>query len=122
MRHITLLAVLYTRPARVLNLPERADGDWSISWTGCGCALCEQLSNFLAARSERTLEWPLAKAGRQHIHQHIDASGLPVRHTTRRKRSPYVLLLTKTDALFSDEEKVRREAKTELTWLAAAFN
>lgn len=99
----------------------RAGGDWSIAWTGCGCGLCDRLAEFLAARSERSNEWPLATPGRQHIHQQIDAAGLPVRHTTRRQGRPYTLLLAKTKDLFRREDEVRRQALSELAWLATAF-
>ena len=73
------------------------------------------------ARSERTHEWPLAKPGRQHVHQQIDAAGLPVRHITRRQGRPYTLLLAKTEDLFRREDELRRQARTDLDWLTTAF-
>ncbi len=106
---------------RRLGRPARAGGDWSMTWTGCGCALCHRLEQFLSARSERTLGWPLATPGRQHIHQQIDACGLPVRHTTQRQGRPYTLLLAKTEELFLREDGVRRQARSELAWLTTAF-
>lgn len=105
----------------VLDSPVRAQGDWSISWTGCGCEVCERLAEFLDAHSERTEEWPLAKRGRQHVHQQIDAAGLPVQHTTRRQGRPYTLVLTKTEDLFRVEDEARRQAGIDLSWLKSAF-
>ncbi|QHK18927.1 2OG-Fe(II) oxygenase [Pseudarthrobacter psychrotolerans] len=119
-----LLAIAHDcrdRLTRLVGRPPRAGGDWSITWTGCGCGLCDRLAEFLAARSERTHEWPLATPGRQHIHQQIDASGLPVRHTTRRQGRPYTLLLAKTKDLFHREDEVRWQTLSELAWLATAF-
>ncbi|WP_406169284.1 hypothetical protein [Streptomyces sp. NBC_00996] len=97
--------------------PPRADGDWSIAWTGCGCDLCEQLGAFLASRTRQVHEWPLAKDGRRHIHTGIDTAELPVRHHTRRQGRPYTLVLTKTDRLFTDAANTRAKAAADLAWL-----
>lgn len=37
---------------------------------------------------------------------------------TRRQGGPYTLVLTKTDALFSDERDARATATADLKWLA----
>ncbi|WP_026818318.1 2OG-Fe(II) oxygenase family protein [Arthrobacter castelli] len=110
-----------SRLTRLGDRPARAEGDWSMTWTGCGCDVCDRLAQFLRAHSEHTDEWPLAKPGRQHVHQQIDAADLPVRHTTRRQGRPYTLILAKTDDLFHREDKVRRQARTDLAWLTSAF-
>ncbi|MGL5809044.1 MAG: 2OG-Fe(II) oxygenase [Nocardioides sp.] len=107
------------RLTRLLDRPARAQGDWSIDWTGCGCDLCDRLRTFLVARSEHAHEWPLATQGRQHIHQQIDAVGVPVRHVTRRQGRPYTLVLTKGEDLFRREDEVRRQARTDLDWIRA---
>lgn len=107
------------RLRRRLDAPGREDDDWSITWTGCGCELCLRLGAFLASPSERTLEWPLAKRGRQHIHQRIDIAGLPVRHTTRRQGRPFTLVLEKTPALFERERQKRQQAQRDVDWVAA---
>ena len=82
--------------------------------------MCDRLTEFLAARSERIHEWPLAKSGRQHVHRQIDAADLPVRHTTRRQGRPYTLVLTKTEGLFRREKEMRRQAQADLAWLMSA--
>ncbi|HYQ64888.1 2OG-Fe(II) oxygenase [Actinophytocola sp.] len=107
------------RLAAILARPEREDDDWSIAWTGCRCELCDTLAKFLGSRSRRTLEWPLAKDGRRHVHAQIDAAGLPVRHQTRRQGRPYTLVLTKTDELFTRARTARHTAETDLAWLTA---
>ncbi|MFE9924668.1 2OG-Fe(II) oxygenase [Streptomyces sp. NPDC005774] len=120
-----------------LATPQRAEGDWSIAWAGCGagrglvagrgrthaggCELCDTLAAFLASSTERVREWPLAKDGRRHVHSAIDLAGLPVSHSTRRQGRPYTLVLTKTDALFTRERQTRRTAGTDLTWLKATW-
>ncbi len=76
------------RLTRRVEAPARADDDWSIAWTGCGCEVCTRLGRFLASPVDRTEEWPLAKAGRQHVHGQIDGAGLPVRHTTGDRGGP----------------------------------
>lgn len=100
----------------------RAEDDWSVTWTGCGCELCATLGAFLGSRSRRTLEWPLAKDGRRHVHSRIDTAELPVGHQTRRQGRPYMLVLTKTEELFSRERATRHQAAADLTWLASAWN
>ncbi|HWN60992.1 MAG TPA: 2OG-Fe(II) oxygenase, partial [Streptosporangiaceae bacterium] len=90
-----------------LARPRRASGDWSIGLPagGCTCDLCDTLGAFLQDRSRRTVDWPLAKQRRQHIHSRIDAAELPVTHQTRREGRPYTLVLSKTDALFAREQE-----------------
>lgn len=109
------------RLTRLVESPGRAENDWSIDWTGCGCEQCERLETFLRSGSERTHEWPLAKPGRQHIHRQIDATGLPVRHTTRRQGRPFTLVLTKTEDLFKQERDTRRQTQRDLDWLVSTF-
>ena len=104
-----------------LARPRRAPGDWSIQLAagGCACELCRTLRKFLDDTSRRTLEWPLAKERRQHVHSRIDAAELPVTHVTRRQGRPYTLVLNKTDALFAGEQLARERDETDLEWLVA---
>ena len=99
----------------------REEGDWSIAWTGCGCGLCGSLGEFLGSRTQRVLEWKLAKDGRRHVHSAIDSAELPVIHQTRRQGSPLTLVLTKTQALFTGEQTVRQQAAVDLAWLASTW-
>lgn len=109
--------------ARV-DAPKRADGDWSIRLPagGCTCELCATLTAFLFDARRRTFEWPLAKPGRQHIHGRIDNAEIPVTHLTRRQGSPYTLVLTKTDALFTGDRSARDAAAADLEWLTGQWN
>ena len=103
-----------------LDRPRRDPGDWSVALPagGCTCDLCATLSDFLAAPDRRTLEWPLAKQRRQHVHTRIDTAEIPVTHVTKRQGSPYILVLRKTDDLFAGEQKARAQADSDLAWLA----
>ena len=103
-----------------LDRPRREPGDWSVTLPagGCTCDLCATLTDFLAAPDRRTFEWPLAKQRRQHVHTRIDAAEIPVTHVTKRQGSPYVLVLRKTDDLFTGEQKARGQAESDLKWLA----
>ncbi|HUN36055.1 MAG TPA: 2OG-Fe(II) oxygenase [Trebonia sp.] len=103
-----------------LARPQRAPGDWSVTLPagGCTCDLCATLRGFLAAPDQRTLEWPLAKQRRQHVHTRIDTAEIPVTHVTKRQGSPYILVLRKTDDLFAGEQESRAQADSDLTWLA----
>jgi hypothetical protein len=103
-----------------LDRPQREPSDWSIALPagGCTCDLCAALLDFLATPDRRTLEWPLAKQRRQHIHTRIDTAEIPVTHVTKRQGSPYILVLRKTDALFAGEQKARSQADADLKWLA----
>jgi len=106
-----------------LARPQRASGDWSIELPegGCACELCDTLRAFLSDESRRTFEWPLAKERRQHIHSRIDAAELPVSHLTRRQGRPYILVLSKTDALFAREREARIRDESDLEWLEAKW-
>jgi hypothetical protein len=108
------------RLAAIAERPLRAEGDWSIAWSGgCGCDLCDELAAFLGSASRRTFEWPLAQGKRSHVHSLIDRAALPVRHQTRRQGRPYTLVLTKTERLFTSEKETRRKAGTDLAWLTS---
>jgi hypothetical protein len=101
-----------------LAVPAREVDDWSVALPGwCGCDLCGTLADFLSAPDARTLEWPLAKEKRGHVHGVIDIHELPVRHETRRSGRPYTLVLTKTEALFDREAAARRSWQVDLDWL-----
>jgi len=106
-----------------LARPQRAPDDWSIELPlgGCTCELCDTLRAFLSDKNRRTFEWPLAKERRQHIHSRIDTAELPVSHLTRRQGRPYTLVLTKTDALFAQEQKARIRDESDLEWLEARW-
>ncbi|GAB3460541.1 2OG-Fe(II) oxygenase [Actinophytocola sediminis] len=110
------------RLSTIVARPRREDDDWSIAWTGCRCDLCDTLGTFLASRSRRVFEWPLAKNGRQHVHSKIDSAGLPVRHQTRRQGRPYMLVLTKTHELFTRATNARHTAENDLAWLTATWS
>jgi hypothetical protein len=104
--------------------PLRTSGDWSVELPAgsCDCELCRTLRGFLEDKIRRTLEWPLAKERRQHVHARIDATELPVTHVTRRQGRPYVLVLHKTEALFSREQDSRSRDETDLKWLEAGWD
>ena len=102
----------------LLRMRVREQNNWSISTPRrCRCGLCGRLTRFLVAPDETRLEWPLAKDSRAHIHQIVDAHGLPVAHTTRRTGRPFTLVLMKTDALFEREAKERELWERDLRWL-----
>lgn len=100
-----------------LAKPERAADDWSIPFTGCGCADCDHLAGFLTSSEQRSLTWPLAKPRRQHIHSVIDSQGLPVTHSTERTGSPYKLKLRKTDSLMKEDAALRKYCTEQLAWV-----
>lgn len=89
----------------------RANNDWSIRTAlPCKCKDCLVLKEFLTGSTRRTYVWPLAKDRRQHIHQIIDGSGLPVTHETLRQGSPQKLVLEKTEELFAMEKSEKQAA------------
>lgn len=103
-----------------LAQPARADTDWSIMPPPQSVRLGElgePLARFLASPVQQRLEWPLAQARRQLIHQFIDCHELPVRHQTRRVGRPYTLVLEKTRALFQRELAELRQWTEDLAWL-----
>lgn len=101
-----------------LARPPRAKDDWSIDLPGeCQCQLCQTLGQFLADHDQPTIEWPLAKDGRRHVHSRIDSTELPVLHQTRRTGRPYTLVLTKTEEIFQRDRRARQRDQADLTWL-----
>ncbi len=103
---------------RWLEEPPRAADDWSIMTPVHGTGpLHRQLTQFLRAHGEVTMEWPLAKDDRRYIHGLIDDAGLPVTHVTRRTGRPFTLVLQKTAALFDGDRQRRRGWLKDLEWL-----
>ncbi len=101
-----------------LSEPARAADDWSVPAPSfCACGLCRTLAVFLQARDRKRFEWPLAKAGRLHVHEAIDRHDFPVTHETRRSGSPFTLVLTKTRSLFARDRAQRKRWKADLEWL-----
>ena len=88
---------------------------------GCACERWATLTAFLSDARRRTFEWPLAKPGRQHVHGRIDNAEIAVIHVTRRRGSPYTLVLTKTDALFTGDRGARDAATADLEWLTGQW-
>ncbi len=104
--------------AALVAAPPRAPGDWSIpTQLGCKCDLCARLGRFLRAANEPQFEWPLAQDRRAHVHGVITSYELPVTHVTRRTGSPYTLVLTKTQALFTRDAAERETWVHALAWL-----
>ena len=104
-----------------LAQPTRDDDDWSIPTPiQASDELAATLTAFLRSPQQRRLEWPLAEKRRQHIHRLIDSHGLPVRHTTVRRGSPYTLVLEKTRGVFEDDSAQRRDWTEALAWLASS--
>ena len=82
------------------------DNDWSFNpLFTCKCGDCPKLQSFLSHPIVKTLDWPLAKARRQHIHQILDRQKIQVEHTTLRKGSPHILQLKKLQALIDYKKK-----------------
>ena len=101
-----------------LSRPGRAEGDWSLdALTDCSCALCGTLNGFLTDRTRRVFEWRLATRDRRHVHTRIGDAGLPVSHETRRTGSPFTMVLTKKETLFTDPRAARWEDEADLAWL-----
>jgi hypothetical protein len=101
-----------------LARPARENDDWSVPLpAGCQCELCQELGRFLTNPAATSFEWPLRKDRRTHVHNRIDTAELPVEHKTRRKGSPFTLVLNKTEDLFKREQKARQRDKEDLAWL-----
>jgi len=115
---VQLAADQTTRLRARLAGPARAADDWSMKLPGgCACELCDTLRSFLEDPARRTMEWPLAKDRRSHVHSRIDQAELPVSHQTRRQGRPFTLVLTKTAQLFEREAQQRTRDQADLNWL-----
>ncbi|MEZ4296498.1 MAG: 2OG-Fe(II) oxygenase [Polyangiaceae bacterium] len=103
---------------RILAKPARSPEDWSIEPPmRCKCDLCHTLSVFLKDREQIEHAWPLAKDGRQHVHQILDGHGLPVTHLTTRRGRPYTLVLKKQPALFERAATQRKAQEALRDWI-----
>lgn len=97
----------------------RLPGDWRLNIeTGCPCADCAMLNEFLKSASQ-AIGLPLAKERRRHLHGKIDGLELPVDHRTRRQGSPYVLELRKQRKLFTDAQKTVDSERSAVVRLGA---
>lgn len=106
----------------LLAAPSRDAEDWSVDVPGdCACELCVTLQRFLSDSARQSMEWPLAKPGRQHLHHRIDRAELPLTHVTRRQGRPFTLVLTKTAELFEREKRGRERARRSLHELQQAW-
>jgi hypothetical protein len=105
---------------RCLDVPVRAQGDWSISLPlhyGLLGNLADPLRRFLVSSDQKRLEWPLAEQARQLVQRFIDQHELPLTHTTRRSGRPYTLVLEKTEALFTHASAERAQWEKDRAWL-----
>lgn len=116
----TVAAAAKAQLEGMLAEPVRAENDWAIPWVSPGGEDFDRLAAFLNSH-DRILEWPLAAPRRRRIHSAIDHAGLPVTHRTRRKGSPFVLVLTKTPELFKREKRARHQAQHDLERLSSIF-
>jgi hypothetical protein len=66
----------------------------------CQCEFCAQLKAFLADPASETCRIPAREDRRDHLLRKIDQHQCDVKHTLDQKRSPYVLVLTKTTGSF----------------------
>ena len=100
---------------RTLAAPPRRDDDGSLEPAlDCTCDDCVELIELLRSPAERARDWPLNKERRRHLHGRIDATELPVSHTTLRRGSPHVLQLRKLPILFEREAAHREELSATL--------
>ncbi len=98
---------------------KRSSDDWTIEVpSDCRCPDCTALHAFLRS-PETTIELPLNKERRKHLHRKIDAAGLPVQHTTRRTGRPFVLVLRKQATLHTRDRQLRKAALADLKQLRA---
>ncbi|ASJ70687.1 2OG-Fe(II) oxygenase [Granulosicoccus antarcticus] len=98
----------------------RAKDDWRIDVpASCKCADCQMLIQFLQSR-DRSIDLPLAKERRQHLHGRIERYEIPVSHSTRREGRPFVLELRKLHKLFVEaaQEHARENELLERAVLA----
>jgi hypothetical protein len=98
--HRWLTAVREILESRAAQPPQEP-ADWQRdSATGCRCADCQELSQFLKDPNRDKLRLPLAQDRRQHLHQVIDSQQLDTTHVTERRGRPYTLVCTKTKASY----------------------
>jgi hypothetical protein len=76
---------------------------------------------FLASPGRRTFERRFAEQFRQHVQARIDGLELPITTMTKKQGRPYTLVLTKTDALFTEDLQQRSRAAADLDWLSARW-
>jgi len=81
----------------------------------CQCENCGQLNAFLADPNNKVGRIAAREDLRKHVIEKINRHQCDVTHTLERKKSPFVLVLTKTTGSF---ERVLKRYKTDLQLLS----
>lgn len=83
--------------ATLVATPPEPPVDWRLDpQLRCRCRDCPSVNTFLQDPALQILRLPLSKERCKHLHRALDATRLPVTHTTDRRTSPNTLVLTKT--------------------------
>lgn len=89
----TLKSLTATAPSRPTNWGRPAEVD-------CQCQFCAQLNAFLSDSADQVGRISAREDYRQHLITNINRHQCDVTHTLDRTRSPYTLVLTKTNGTF----------------------
>jgi hypothetical protein len=96
--------------------PPKEPLDWRrASKTGCNCADCATLSQFLNDPALNIANLPLAEKRRIHLQEVIKRNKLDISYKTVRKGSPFTLVCTKTQGSY---EAAAKSYGQDLTYLS----
>ncbi|MEX2214237.1 MAG: 2OG-Fe(II) oxygenase [Phycisphaeraceae bacterium] len=103
--------------------PPRKPTDWRReAATGCTCADCKALSQFLDDPKQESLRLPLNQTRRQHLHQIIDRRQLDATHATERRGRPFTLVCNKTTATYDRAVQAHQLDLVQLKGIRALMN
>jgi hypothetical protein len=79
----------------------RDPNDWSIeARLACTCDLCKAAKAFLKSKTDSTKIWPIVMSNREHVMDHLERLGLPVKLSVEKRGSPHKLVIVKSDKLY----------------------
>ena len=117
-------SVQILRDAVVVHLRQRIaeplepPADWRRpSAIACGCSYCQDLSHFLADRSQSAWLLKAAQAARSHVEASIRSNSCDLDYVTEERGRPYTLRCTKNQATYQRRVEQRRQDLAHLAQL-----
>lgn len=103
---------------RYVGMEPAPPPNWTRLPAGCGCADCARLDQFLVSPTEPVGRFPMAEKRRKHLHYQLESQGGDYTQDTERTRSPYTLVVTRTNKSYNEAlykwQSRREEARSDI--------
>lgn len=111
-------SVINSYITRYVGMEPAPPPNWTRPQAGCGCADCVRLDEFLVSPTEPVGRFPMAEKRRKHLHNQLESQRGDYTQDTERTRSPYTLVVTKTNKSYNDAlhkwQARREEARSDI--------